>query len=67
MSDDGQETMQRVYGSQGTLKGIKDERPYTKENWYHAPVELYDIDWKRWDANYHKDMDFLAKTLKESQ
>ena len=67
MSDDGQETMQRVYGSQGTLQGIKDDRPYTKESWYHAPVELYQVDWKRWDADYHKDMDFLAKALKAEQ
>ncbi len=66
-SVDGQQTMQRVYGAQGTLKGINDERPYTHESWYHSPVELYDVDWKRWDANFHKDMDLFAKTMKESQ
>jgi iron(III) transport system substrate-binding protein len=67
MSDEGQEVMQKVYGSQGTLRGIADDRPYTKESWYKAPVELYQVDWKRWDANYHKDMDLWAATLKAAK
>ncbi len=67
MSDEGQTVMQKVYGAQGTLSGVADVRPYAKESWYKEPVELYQVDWKRWDANYHKDMDLWAATLKAAK
>ena len=46
---------------------MADVRPYAKESWYKEPVELYQVDWKRWDANYHKDMDLWAATLKAAK
>lgn len=67
VGDDGQMAMERVYGSKGTLSGLKDQRPYVKEPWYHEPAEIYPVDWVRWDADYHKDMDLFAKLLKQAQ
>jgi ABC-type Fe3+ transport system substrate-binding protein len=63
-SEEGQSVMEKVYGSEATLKGVPDQRKYAHEAWYHPPVELYAIDWKRWDANYHKDMDLWSTTIK---
>jgi iron(III) transport system substrate-binding protein len=67
MGDKGAMAMERVYGAETTLSGVPDQRAYTKEPWYHPPVEVYDIDWHRWDANYHKDMDLWATALKQAR
>lgn len=66
-NDKGAGAMERVYGSKSTLSGKADERPYVKEPWYKQPVELYPVDQKRWDSNYHKDMDLWASLLKQAQ
>lgn len=66
MGDRGAGAMERVYGSKSTLSGV-DERPYTKASWYKQPKEFYRIDWARWGANYHKDMDLWNKIIKQGQ
>jgi iron(III) transport system substrate-binding protein len=66
-NDKGAGAMERVYGSKSTLEGLADQRPYVKAPWYKPPVELYPVDQKRWDLNYHKDMDLWASLLKRAQ
>jgi iron(III) transport system substrate-binding protein len=65
--DRGAGAMERVYGSQSTLEGLIDQRPYVKAPWYKRPAEIYPVDQKRWDLNYHKDMDLWASLLKQAQ
>ena len=67
MNDKGAGAMERVYGSKSTLEGLRDQRTYTKEAWYHPPRQIYNIDEKRWEDNYVHDMDLWASTLKRAQ
>ncbi len=66
-NDKGAGAMERLYGSKSTLDGLVEQRPYVKQPWYRQPAELYAVDQKRWDANYHKDMDMWASVLKQAQ
>jgi ABC-type Fe3+ transport system substrate-binding protein len=66
-NDKGAGAMERVYGSKSTLEGLAEQRPYVKAPWYKPPAELYSVDQRRWDANYHKDMDLWANLLKRAQ
>ena len=42
-------------------------RSVTKEAWYKPMAEEYSVDFKRWDKDYHKDMDGWIKILKETR
>jgi ABC-type Fe3+ transport system substrate-binding protein len=66
-NDKGAGAMERVYGSKSTLEGLIEQRPYVKAPWYQPPAELYAVDQRRWDLNYHKDMDLWASLLKQAQ
>lgn len=67
MSEEGEMAIQKLYGSATVMKGLKDQRAITKEAWYKPVSDEYNVDFKRWDANYHKDMDTWIKILKESR
>ena len=67
LSDKGAGAMERVYGSKATLQNMTHQLPYTKASWYKLPVETYGVDWERWGANYHKDMDLWIKTIKQGR
>ena len=67
MSEEGEIAIQKLYGSATVLKGLKDERAVTKEAWYKPVTDEYNVDFKRWAKNYHKDMDTWIKILKESR
>jgi iron(III) transport system substrate-binding protein len=67
MSDKGAGAMERIYGSRSTVNGVADQRSYIHEAWYHAPKQIYNIDDKRWEADYVHDMDLWATTLKRAQ
>lgn len=64
MGDKGQIAMERLYGSKGTLSGVPDQRPYVRDAWYRDPAEPYAVDWKRWEKDYHRDMDLWTQILK---
>ncbi|MFM9887095.1 MAG: ABC transporter substrate-binding protein [Burkholderiales bacterium] len=66
MSEEGTIALQLKYGSRTVLTGVADQRPVTKEAWYQTLRQPYDVDFKRWAANYNKDMDLWIKTLKQS-
>ncbi len=67
ISTEGATALQQVYGTATTLGGIPDTRPLTKEAWYKPIQQRYNVDFKRWDENYHKDMDTWARLLKEAR
>lgn len=67
MSEEGEVAIQKLYGSATVMKDLKDERTVTKEAWYKPIAEEYNVDFKRWDRDYHKDMDAWIKILKESR
>lgn len=67
MSEEGEIAIQKLYGSATVMKDLKDERAVTKEAWYKPMTEEYSVDFKRWDRDYHKDMDAWIKILKESR
>jgi len=49
------------------MNGLADQRSVTKEAWYKPLAETYNVDFKRWDKDYHKDMDAWIKLLRESR
>lgn len=63
MSEKGAYVLQQKYGSRPVLTGLPDRREITKAPWYVPIKNRYDVDFKRWGENYHKDMDFWIKTL----
>lgn len=67
MSDEGVRTLQEKYGSATTLGGLPDHRKVAKEPWHKPIKQRYDVDFKRWDRDYHKDMDMWVKMLKEAR
>ena len=67
MSDEGALAIQQLYGSATTMNGLADQRSVTKETWYKPLAEEYSVDFKRWDRDYHKDMDAWIKILREVQ
>lgn len=67
MSEEGGIAIQKLYGSATVMKGLKDERSVTKEAWYKPMAQSYDVDFKRWDRDYHKDMDAWINILKQSR
>lgn len=56
MSEEGARALQKVYGSATVLEGVEDTRGLSKEPWHKPIAERYNIDWKRWEKNYVKDM-----------
>ena len=67
MSEDGAIALQEKYGSSTTLTGVADRRKVTKEPWYHPIKQSYNVDFKRWDQDYEKDMSLWSKTLQEAR
>jgi len=67
ISTAGAHALQQTYGTATTLEGIDDTRKVTKEAWYKPIRQRYEVDFKRWDANYHKDMDSWAKILRDAR
>ena len=67
MSEEGSLAIQQLYGSATTMNGLADQRSVTKESWYKPMAEEYNVDFKRWDRDYHKDMDAWIKILRESR
>ncbi len=67
MSEEGEIAIQQLYGSATVMKGLKDERSVTKEAWYKPIEQPYSVDFKRWDRDYHKDMDLWIKILKDAR
>lgn len=67
VSTEGAVALQQVYGTATTLGGVKDTRKVTQEAWYKPIQQRYDVDFKRWDADYHKDMDTWARILREAR
>ncbi len=63
MSEKGALVLQQKYGSRPVLTGLADTREITKASWYVPIKTRYDVDFKRWAENYHKDMDLWIKTL----
>jgi iron(III) transport system substrate-binding protein len=63
MSEKGAYVLQDKYGSRPVLRGVPDRREVTKAPWYVPVKTRYDVDFKRWGENYHKDMDLWIKTL----
>ena len=63
MSEKGALVLQDKYGSRPVLEGLPDRREITKAPWYVPIKTRYDVDFKRWGENYHKDMDLWIKTL----
>lgn len=61
MSPEGAQALQETYGSSTTIDGVADTRPVTKEAWHKPIHKRYDMDWKRWDRNYEKDMSLWQK------
>jgi ABC-type Fe3+ transport system substrate-binding protein len=66
MSVNGAEVLERIYGSKTTVDGVPDQRSFVNSPWYHPPKQLYNIDEKRWEANYVHDMDLWATALKRA-
>ena len=67
MSAEGATALQQKYGTSTTMTGIVDRRKVTSESWYRPIQKRYDPDFKRWDADYHKDMDMWAKLLRDAR
>jgi len=67
MSEEGEIAIQMLYGSATVMKDLKDQRPVTKEAWYKPIAEEYNVDFKRWDRDYHKDMDAWINILKQAR
>ena len=67
MSAEGAATLQQKYGTATTMNGVPDKRKVTSEAWYRPIQKRYDPDFKRWDADYHKDMDMWAKMLRDAR
>ena len=67
MSDEGALAIQNLYGSESSILGVKDQRPITREAWYKPVTEEYFVDFKRWDRDFHKDMDAWIGILKQAR
>ncbi|MSQ57219.1 MAG: extracellular solute-binding protein [Limnohabitans sp.] len=67
MSAEGAMTLQQKYGTATTINGVPDKRKVTSEAWYRPIQKRYEPDFKRWDADYHKDMDMWAKLLRDAR
>ena len=62
MGPEGALSLQRT-GQTTTLEGMKDSRKVVSEPWHKPPTELYQVDWGRWDKDFHKDMDFWIESI----
>lgn len=61
-SEEGAAAINRV-GLSTTLEGVKDLRKVVNEPW-HKPVTVkYEVDWTRWQKDFHKDMDFWIESM----
>lgn len=67
MSEDGAVALQEKYGSSTTLTGVADKRKVTREAWYRPIRQRYNVDYKRWDADYDKDMALWSKSLQDAR
>ena len=67
MSDEGALAIQNLYGSESSILGVKDQRPITREPWYKPVSEEYFVDFKRWDRDFHRDMDAWIGILKQAR
>ncbi len=67
MSEAGAISLQEKYGVATTIRGVADRRKVAKESWYKPVKQRYDVDFKRWDNDYHKDMDLWDKALQEAR
>ncbi|MEO5699385.1 MAG: extracellular solute-binding protein [Casimicrobiaceae bacterium] len=67
MSEEGEIAIQQLYGSATVMKDLKDQRSVTKEAWYKPIAQPYEVDFARWDRDYHKDMDLWANILKQAR
>lgn len=66
MSEEGTLALQVKYGSRTVLSGFPDQRAVVKEAWYQPIKQPYNVDFKRWSANYNKDMDLWIRMLREN-
>ena len=55
-SEDGARALEQEFGSRSAMIGMPDTSPVVKEAWYDPVTEPYEIDMKRWEANYENDM-----------
>ena len=67
MSEEGAVALQQLYGSATVMEGVEDTRAPTKEDWYDPITEPYNVDFARWDKNYHQDMDLWIDILRGVQ
>jgi iron(III) transport system substrate-binding protein len=67
MSDEGGLVIQNLYGSESSISGLKDQRPVTKQPWHKPVAEEYLVDFKRWDRDFHRDMDAWINILKQAR
>jgi ABC-type Fe3+ transport system substrate-binding protein len=67
MSPEGAAAIQAKMGNRSSLTGIVDNRPVAKEAWYHAPTQLYEIDWQRWENDFDKDTALWTRILQAAR
>ena len=67
MSQEGMAAIQNLYGSATVMRDFPDQRSVTKEPWYKPIAQVYNVDFERWDRDYHKDMDLWIKILREAR
>jgi ABC-type Fe3+ transport system substrate-binding protein len=67
MSEPGAMALQAIFGAPTAITGVPDQRPVTKEAWYKPVAEVYNVDFDRWDKNYHHDMDTWIGILKDAK
>ena len=67
MSVEGAVVLQLKYGSTTTMSGVPDQRKVAKEAWHRPIKQRYNPDFKRWDAEFHRDMEIWAKMLREAR
>ena len=67
MSEEGGLVIQNLYGSESSIGGLKDQRPITRQPWHKPVAEEYLVDFKRWDRDYHRDMDAWIGILRQAR
>jgi iron(III) transport system substrate-binding protein len=67
MSEEGGLAIQNLYGSESSISGLADQRAVTREPWHRPVSEEYFVDFKRWDRDFHRDMDSWINILKQAR
>ena len=67
MSAEGAVVIQEKYGSAITMSGVPDKRKAVQEAWYHPIKQRYNPDFKRWDAEFNRDMDMWSRVLQDAR